>query len=376
MRGQSGQHMWLAYSPDGRQLAAGGNLCIGLWDLDSSQVTQMLKGHEANTSSLAFAPDGQTLVSGGFDGTVRLWDVSGTSRAGPGFQVQSWIHTLAISRNSKYAAVLTGSDHLILWDIQARREVAAQDFANSYEGQIDFAPDGNRVCVSSGGVARWFEIPSLKLLGEEPANRLVFAEDGSFAMLARAGQIVRRDFPSGLETVLASHNIGATCSALSPDGELFLIAGEAGKMEMWNTRRPGPPIVLIGHKMVLYGVAWSPDGKLLASACWDGQVGLWDRAGRHIQFLRGHSGPVWNVAFSRDGRTLASSGDDGTVKLWNLASLQEAATLHGHEGPVSGLAFSWDGKYLVSGGARTVRLWGAPTFEEVAMVGRREEQKQ
>jgi WD40 repeat protein len=84
---------------------------------------------------------------------------------------------------------------------------------------------------------------------------------------------------------------------------------------------------------------------------------------------------MWDVAFSRDGRTLASSGDDGTIKLWNLASLQEAATLHGHEGPVSGLAFSRDGKHLVSGGARTVRLWSAPTFEEIAMVGRREEQK-
>jgi WD40 repeat protein len=290
--------------------------------------------------------------------------------------VQSWIHTIAISRSSKYAAVLTGSDHLILWDIEARREVAAQDFAYSQEGQIEFAPDGKRVCVSSGGVARWFEIPSLKPLGEEPANRLVFAEDGSFAMLARAGQIVRRDFPSTLETVLDSHAVWSTCSALSPDGELFVTAGEAGKLEMWSTRRPGPPVMLIGHKMQLYGVAWSPDGKLLTSASWDGLVGLWDRAGHHIQFLHGHSGAVWNVAFSHDGRTLASSGDDGTIKLWNLASLQEAATLHGHEGGVSGLAFSWDGKHLVSGGARRVRLWSAPTFEEVAMLGRREEQKQ
>jgi eukaryotic-like serine/threonine-protein kinase len=376
LRGQSGQHMWLAYSPDGRQLAAAGaNLCIGLWDLDSYQVLRKLKGHEANTSSLAFALDGQTLVSGGFDGTVRLWDASGKSRAVPGFQVQSWIHTLAISRDSKYAAVMTGSDHLILWDIEARRELAARDFANSYDGQIEFAPDGKRVCVTSASVARWFEIPSLKLLGEEPANRLVFAADGRFAMLARAGQIVRRDFPSGLETVLDSQSIGSTCSALSPDGELFVIAGGDGKMAMWNTRRPGPSIVLMGHKMVLFGVAWSPDGKLLASACWDGQVGLWDRAGRLIQFLRGHSGPVWNVAFSRDGRTLASSGDDGTIRLWNLASLQEAAALHGHEGPVSGLTFSWDGKHLVSGGARAVRFWSAPTFEEVAMVGSREERK-
>ncbi len=371
LRGQSGAHMWLAYSPDGRRLAsAGGNLCIGLWDLDSPHVPRMLKGHDVDTCSLAFTPDGQTLVSSGFDGTVRLWELSGNRRDGPEFKVESWIHAVVLSRDSKYVAVLSAPDHLVLWDIAAAREVATRDFANSYEGQIEFAPDGKRVCVSSGGVARWFELPSLKQLGEEPADRLTFAEDGRFAMLARDGQIVRRDFPSGLETVLDSHiffdrpqTYGSTCnSALSPDGELFVVAGEAGKMAMWNTRRPGPPVVLAGHKMSLYGVAWSPDGRLLASASWDGLVGLWDRAGRNIKFLRGHTGAVWNVAFSRDGRTLASSGDDGTIKLWNLASWQEAATLHAHDGPVSGLAFSPDGKHLLSGGGWTVRGGGAPTF--------------
>src|SRR5262249_50818783 len=163
--------------------------------------------------------------------------------------------------------------------------------------------------------------PSLKLLRKEPAERLVFAEDGSFAMLARAGQIVRRDLPSGTETVLDSHTFfelsayGSTChAALSPEGEHFVVSGLGGKGAMWNTRRPGPPVVLEGQKMSIYGVAWSPDGKMLASASWDGSVGLWDRTGRNIRFLRGHTGAVWDVAFSRDGRTLASSGDDGTIR--------------------------------------------------------------
>ena len=323
--------------------------------------------------ALAFAPDGQTLVSGGFDGTVRWWDVSGKNAAESEFKLQSWIHTAAFSRDSKYAAVLAAPDHLVLWDVAAKREVATQDFANSYEGQIDFSPDGKKMCATSAGVARWFAIPSLRLLDQEPADRLSLAEDGSFAILARNGQIVRRDFSSGLEMVLDTHILfepnqdGSTCSAatLSPDGESFVVAGEAGKLAMWNTRRAGPPFILAGHKASIYGVAFSADGKLLASASWDGSVGLWDRTGRNIKFLRGHTGAVWNVAFSRDSRTLASSGDDGAIKLWNLVSLQEAATLQAHEGPVSALAFSADGRRLISGGGWTVRLWSAPTFEEI-----------
>jgi WD40 repeat protein len=76
------------------------------------------------------------------------------------------------------------------------------------------------------------------------------------------------------------------------------------------------------------------------------------------------------VAFSRDGRTLASSGDDATIKLWNLASMQEAATLHGHDGPVSSVAFSPNGNYLASAGGWTVRLWNAPTIEEISAAER------
>jgi WD40 repeat protein len=268
---------------------------------------------------------------------------------------------------------------LILWDVVAKREAATQDFAFSGEGQIEFSPDGKTVCVTSAGSARWFEMPSLRLLKEEPADRLVFAQDGGFAMLAQQGQIIRRDYPSGIEASLGSSAIVSKTSfmgaALSPDGGTFVIGGEEGKMALWHTHRPGPPTMLEGHKAPIAGVAFSPDGKWIASASWDGTIGLWQPNGRNIRFLRGHNGVVWDVAFSRDGRTLASSADDGTIKLWNLASMQEAATLHGHEGPVSGLAFSPDGNYLASAGGGTVRLWKAPTFEELSAAERMIEAK-
>ena len=273
--------------------------------------------------------------------------------------------------------MLAAPDHLILWDVVARREAARQDFDNSFEGQVEFSPDGKTVCVTSAGSARWFEMPSLRLLKKEPADQLVFAQDGGFAMLARQGQIIRRDYPSGVEVSLGSSaTTGKTSSAaLSPDGETFVIAGEEGKMALWHTHRPGPPTMLEGHKGRIIIVAFSPDGKWIASASWDGTIGLWQPNGRNIRFLRGHNGPVWDVAFSRDGRTLASSGDDATIKLWNLASMQEAATLHGHDGPVSSVAFSPNGNYLASAGGWTVRLWNASTFEEISAPERMIEAK-
>jgi WD40 repeat protein len=377
LRGQPGCHVWLAFSPDGRRLAsAGGNLCICIWDLEHPEKLQMLKGHDKDPQCLAFTPDGNTLVSGGTDGTVRLWDMATNSAAEPEFRYEYWITTVAFSRDSRYAAVLAAGDHLILWDVVARREAATQDFASSSEGKIEFSPDGKTVCVTSAGSARWFEMPSLRLLKEEPADRLAFAQNGGFAMLARRGQIIRRDYPSGVETSLGSSAIvDKNSAALSPDGETFVIGGEEGKVALWRTHRPGSQTMLEGHKARIMGVVFSPDGKWIASASWDGTIGLWQPNGRNIRFLRGHNGAVWDVAFSRDGRTLASCACDGTIKLWNLASMQEAATLHGHEGQVSGIAFSPDGNYLASAGGWAVRLWNAPTFEEISAAERMIEAK-
>ena len=370
LRGHAGMHNYLAFSSDGRRIAsAGGNFCLGVWDLAVPAEPLIFKGHENDPWAVTFAPDDHTLISGGEDGTVRLWDVS-ASRAEPAFRCQNWVHAAAFSRDSKYAVVLTSPDHLIVWDVAAKREAATQAFSWSYEGQIECSPNDKTICVSSGGRARFFELPTLRPLNEEAADRFLYGPEGRFAVVIRQGEVLRRDFPSGRETSLGTNTIEVNRAALSPNGETLAVGGLSGKIALWNTRAPGLPVWLTGHTAPVYGLAFSPDGERLASASWDSTIGLWDTAARrNVAFLRGHAGGAWDVAFSPDRRTLASSANDETVMLWNLASLQQAVTLHGHNGSVSAIAFSPDGKHLVSAGGWTVRLWQAPTFEEIASAG-------
>jgi WD40 repeat protein len=77
----------LAFSPDGKLLASGDAKAPGdesnsrsddsdviLWNLASLQPSR-LNGHSGGTLSLAFSPNQKKLASGGEDRTVILWDV-------------------------------------------------------------------------------------------------------------------------------------------------------------------------------------------------------------------------------------------------------------------------------------------------------------
>jgi len=109
---------------------------------------------------------------------------------------------------------------------------------------------------------------------------------------------------------------------------------------------------------VLYDVDIAPDGKLVAAACQDGAVYLFDNTTKAMRILRGDGTQVLAVSFSPDGTVLATAGINGEISLWNVRTGASLRTLLGHQELVRRVRFSPDGRFLASGGADpVVRVW-------------------
>jgi RNA polymerase sigma factor (sigma-70 family) len=73
----------VCFSPDGRTLAtvAYADPTIRLWELATGQERLALKGHHDGVTDLEFTPDGKRLLSASRDTTVLVWDVTGLAGA-------------------------------------------------------------------------------------------------------------------------------------------------------------------------------------------------------------------------------------------------------------------------------------------------------
>jgi WD40 repeat protein len=394
--GSAGPVQCVAFSPDGRRLAAAGGAIgrpgrVTVWDPAAGGAVLSWSAHADRILSVAFSPDGTRLATASGDysqpGEVQVWDAATarqlqrlTASGEPvwcvAFSPDGRRLAAACGGKSSRGGPLPGVVHV--WDLDRGVLIQSLRRHSSPARGVAFSPDG-RWLASAGDdrtvrvwdAARWTQVVELREHADSVTS-VAFSPDGRWLASGGRDQSVklwdvklwesRPDNPPGsLRTVRATGRVEGV--AFSADGRQFAAACDDHCIGVWDTGTGAEALTLRGHAGPVRDVAFSPDGWRLASASDDGTVKVWDAtASRETLPMRGSTTMVTGVAFSPDGRHLAATNSDYTVRVWDTADGQEVRTLYGHTDTVQCVAYSPDGRWLASAGSdRTVRLWDAAT---------------
>ena len=182
----------VAFSPNGKLLAnayGGDGITgtIGLWDPHTGELRYVLGPYHGLLNCIAFSPDGKTLASGGQDSEIILWDIpTAQRRLSLTTQHTGAVYSVAFSPDGKTLASGSQDQTLRLWDPNTGEHKATLRYPG-YVTSVAFSPDETLLAIGSSnwvnGQIQLLDTKTLQLretlMGHtEEIAALAFSPDG------------------------------------------------------------------------------------------------------------------------------------------------------------------------------------------------------
>jgi WD40 repeat protein len=318
----------IAYSPDGKFLAIGGdNKTIQLWDLQSKELVHSLvsTGPEpfyGDYLSFSFSEDGQKLISTHYQ-TVYLWDVP------TGELLESFpghvdgVYSVALSPNGKIF-LAAGSRQIFVRDVSSRELLYPPIEFTEDITSVYFAPDGDEFFTIQD---KWIYIDSSSSSYYESTIRRWGLSTGKML----------DEYPIGNDQINATD--------ISPE-QHSLILGEEDGFLVWDYSAQKEILSLSGQTGYLNSIALSTDGKKLITVGNDfgnGLTQIWDLTNKQvIKTFDKYTFPPFGFTLSPDENFIAINSRIRATRILDASSGQVLYTLNGG----SPIAFSPDSEIV------------------------------
>ncbi|CAI5714456.1 unnamed protein product [Peronospora destructor] len=277
--------------PSETHLVTGGyDQSVRLWDITTGAVAKAFRGHFASVCDVQFNRHANFIVSGSKDGTIRLWDILS------GLCVHTLRQTLgevtSISMASNGYTLLSGSRNNSnrLWDLRMLHTPRAHLTTGLGSGAFSSG--------SSGGSSGSLGSCSMGINGV-----LVNGYGSGYCAATGVGM-------SGTAAIGSNGNLGAS-GIISSGSKTFLGSHHAEQRPLQRFK---------GHQNTAKNIvraSFGPRESFVLGGSEDGYVYVWEVAtGKLLERLASHRGVTYNAWWHEKQALLASSSHDGTIKTW------------------------------------------------------------
>ncbi len=249
LTGHANEVRGLAFSPDGKFIAAaGGNPGqfgeIKLWDVTTGKEIKTWRGHRDNIFALAFSPDGAKLATCSYDKLIKLWDAATGEEIKTLKDHTDSVFTIAFSPDGKWLASGAADRTVKIWDVLTGERLYTMSDSLDTVSSVSFHPSGK--LLAGAGADRTLRIWSLG---------------------ANEGKQVRS---------LIGHADAINLIQFSPDGKTLVTTGADKTLKFWNAETLIETHEAEPQSDWVFGMSYSPDGKRLAVGRYDGTLTVYD----------------------------------------------------------------------------------------------------
>jgi WD40 repeat protein len=337
----------VALDPNGRWVAASGAKVVRIWDVQSGELLETLRGDQSRAAygdchSLTFSPDGQFLCVGINDyqphGSIRIYRTDNFADIDallPG--ANSPTRKLQFSDDGKWLVTADAEGRVHLYDWESRglmRSVAVADPQSPIIDELQFAQDNEANIVIFGIAAN-----GPFLLSAPELERLTANSAMPDTMRSWMFDTLGRQLTLPFQTVKDPRVV-----ELELPNDIWCSAG-IGQVDgnsrywvsLWPSRSMDSPIfkqpllTYTGHKWNVTAVDLAPDLGWVASADKFGEVHLWQTSdGSLLHRFTCQGEPIYDAAFDSTSERIGFGTKSYRADQWdrnNFGSLEHLLDL-------------------------------------------------